>query len=179
MVRWSSRECGRRATPRGAGRIDHIYKDPHNKDARMYLHYGDMTDTSCLIAVLRKIWCARCPAQPSCPGPCVSATRKLPRPPRRRRLRALSAGTMPCSHRVRRGGVAGGQAARDLQPCRAEPRGGACQSPPPLASPGLLLKTYIRLFWCHCQHHGPTASTLPVPTLDCELNQGARTLVQG
>ena len=25
-------------------RIDHIYKDPHETDAKLFLHYGDLTD---------------------------------------------------------------------------------------------------------------------------------------
>ena len=35
----------RRASSFNTGRIDHVYKDPHRKDAKMFLHYGDMTDT--------------------------------------------------------------------------------------------------------------------------------------
>ena len=29
-------------------RIDHLYKDPHEKGIKFFLHYGDMSDTSCL-----------------------------------------------------------------------------------------------------------------------------------
>ncbi|MCK4738506.1 MAG: GDP-mannose 4,6-dehydratase [Deltaproteobacteria bacterium] len=35
----------RRASTFNTHRIDHIYKDPHNPDARMFLHYGDLTDS--------------------------------------------------------------------------------------------------------------------------------------
>jgi len=46
----------RRASSFNTGRIDHVYKDPHRKDAKMFLHYGDMTDTGSLIALLRSVW---------------------------------------------------------------------------------------------------------------------------
>ena len=34
----------RRSSTFGTERIDHIYKDPHNTDAKLFLHYGDLTD---------------------------------------------------------------------------------------------------------------------------------------
>ncbi|APZ95949.1 GDP-mannose 4,6-dehydratase [Fuerstiella marisgermanici] len=34
----------RRSSTFGTERIDHIYKDPHNPNARLFLHYGDLTD---------------------------------------------------------------------------------------------------------------------------------------
>src|SRR6185503_15895101 len=34
----------RRASSFNTARIDHIYVDPHEADARLFLHYGDMTD---------------------------------------------------------------------------------------------------------------------------------------
>jgi len=34
----------RRSSTFGTERIDHIYKDPHNISARLFLHYGDLTD---------------------------------------------------------------------------------------------------------------------------------------
>ena len=36
----------RRASTFNTHRIDHLYKDPHEPDARMLLHYGDLTDGS-------------------------------------------------------------------------------------------------------------------------------------
>lgn len=45
----------RRASTFNTHRIDHLYKDRHNKDVRMYLHYGDMTDSSNLNRLLEKI----------------------------------------------------------------------------------------------------------------------------
>ncbi len=34
----------RRSSTFGTERINHIYKDPHNPNARLFLHYGDLTD---------------------------------------------------------------------------------------------------------------------------------------
>lgn len=34
----------RRSSTFNTDRIDHIYKDPHETDAKMFLHYGDLTD---------------------------------------------------------------------------------------------------------------------------------------
>ena len=36
----------RRASTFNTGRIDHLYQDPHQPDARLFLHYGDLTDSS-------------------------------------------------------------------------------------------------------------------------------------
>lgn len=36
----------RRASTFNTRRIDHLYKDPHDPSARMFLHYGDLTDGS-------------------------------------------------------------------------------------------------------------------------------------
>lgn len=35
-------------------RIDHLYQDPHEKDLRLILHYGDMTDSSSLIRIIQQ-----------------------------------------------------------------------------------------------------------------------------
>ena len=45
----------RRASTFNTHRIDHLYKDRHNKDVRMFLHYGDMTDSSNLNRLLERI----------------------------------------------------------------------------------------------------------------------------
>jgi GDPmannose 4,6-dehydratase len=34
----------RRSSSFNTGRIDHIYRDPHENNARLFLHYGDLTD---------------------------------------------------------------------------------------------------------------------------------------
>jgi GDPmannose 4,6-dehydratase len=45
----------RRASSFNTGRIDHLYKDPHNKNVQLFLHYGDLTDSSNLNRILEKI----------------------------------------------------------------------------------------------------------------------------
>lgn len=34
----------RRTSTFNTDRIDHIYEDPHSETARLFLHYGDLTD---------------------------------------------------------------------------------------------------------------------------------------
>lgn len=36
----------RRASSFNTGRIDHLYRDPHLDGVRLFLHYGDLTDSS-------------------------------------------------------------------------------------------------------------------------------------
>lgn len=38
----------RRSSSFSTGRIDHLYRDPHNAGVRLFLHYGDLTDGQCL-----------------------------------------------------------------------------------------------------------------------------------
>ena len=45
----------RRASTFNTGRIDHLYKDAHESDARLFLHYGDLTDGSSLRRILQKV----------------------------------------------------------------------------------------------------------------------------
>jgi GDPmannose 4,6-dehydratase len=45
----------RRSSSFNTGRIDHIYRDPHYKDARLFLHYGDLSDASGLNQTMRKV----------------------------------------------------------------------------------------------------------------------------
>ncbi|TDP81569.1 GDPmannose 4,6-dehydratase [Halanaerobium saccharolyticum] len=45
----------RRASTFNTERIDHIFQDPHEKDISLYLHYGDMTDSSNLSRLVEKI----------------------------------------------------------------------------------------------------------------------------
>ena len=42
----------RRSSSFNTGRIDHIYADPHDKGARLRLHYGDLADGNCLTRIL-------------------------------------------------------------------------------------------------------------------------------
>lgn len=44
----------RRASSFNTQRIDHIYQDPHIKNANFKLHYGDLTDTSNLIRIIQE-----------------------------------------------------------------------------------------------------------------------------
>lgn len=45
----------RRSSSFNTGRIDHLFQDPHEKEVRLFLHYGDMTDSSVLNRLLEKI----------------------------------------------------------------------------------------------------------------------------
>ena len=45
----------RRASTFNTHRIDHLYKDRHDGDAQMILHYGDLTDSSNLNRLIEKI----------------------------------------------------------------------------------------------------------------------------
>ena len=45
----------RRSSSFNTGRINHIYKDIHEKNNDLYLHYGDMTDASSLFKVIKKV----------------------------------------------------------------------------------------------------------------------------
>ena len=45
----------RRASSFNTQRIDHIYEDPHTRNARMHLHYGDLTDSSNLTRILQDV----------------------------------------------------------------------------------------------------------------------------
>ena len=45
----------RRASTFNTRRIDHLYEDPHAKDKRLFLHYGDLTDGSRLVTLLASI----------------------------------------------------------------------------------------------------------------------------
>ncbi len=44
----------RRSSSFNTGRIDHLYEDPHIEDARLHLHYGDMTDATNLIRIVQE-----------------------------------------------------------------------------------------------------------------------------
>ena len=44
----------RRASQFNTDRIDHLYQDPHVEGARLFLHYGDLTDSSNLIRIVQE-----------------------------------------------------------------------------------------------------------------------------
>jgi len=45
----------RRSSSFNTGRINHIYRDPHEKDVRLFLHYGDLNDASSINTLLRNV----------------------------------------------------------------------------------------------------------------------------
>jgi GDPmannose 4,6-dehydratase len=45
----------RRASSFNTQRLDHIYQDPHNPQAKFFLHYGDMTDSTNLIRIIQEV----------------------------------------------------------------------------------------------------------------------------
>jgi len=44
----------RRASLFNTDRIDHLYRDPHEKDVSLFLHYGDLTDSAGVIRLLEE-----------------------------------------------------------------------------------------------------------------------------
>ena len=45
----------RRASSFNTDRIDHLYQDPHEKNVRLTLHYGDLTDSTNLIRIIQEV----------------------------------------------------------------------------------------------------------------------------
>ena len=45
----------RRSSSFNTGRIDHIYRDPHDPETRLLLHYGDLNDASSINRLLREV----------------------------------------------------------------------------------------------------------------------------
>ncbi len=44
----------RRASSFNTARVDHLYRDPHERDVRFYMHYGDLTDSTNLIRIIQE-----------------------------------------------------------------------------------------------------------------------------
>ena len=44
----------RRTSLFNTDRIDHLYQDPHTRDQRLFLHYGDLTDSTNLIRIVQQ-----------------------------------------------------------------------------------------------------------------------------
>ena len=44
----------RRASLFNTDRVDHLYRDPHEKDVRFRMHYGDLTDATNLIRIIQE-----------------------------------------------------------------------------------------------------------------------------
>ena len=45
----------RRSSSFNTGRINHLYQDVHERDVRLFLHYGDMTDATNLIRLVQEV----------------------------------------------------------------------------------------------------------------------------
>ena len=45
----------RRSSLFNTQRVDHLYQDPHEKDVRFILHYGDLTDATNLIRIIQEV----------------------------------------------------------------------------------------------------------------------------
>ena len=64
----------RRSSSFNTQRLDDIYQDPNDPDARLFLHYGDMTDTSNLMNLIKTV------------EPCLLYTSPSPRDKRQSRM---------------------------------------------------------------------------------------------
>ena len=45
----------RRSSQFNTERIDHLYQDPHESNVRFKLHYGDLTDSSCITRIIQEV----------------------------------------------------------------------------------------------------------------------------
>ncbi len=45
----------RRASSFNTARVDHLYRDPHERDVRFFMHYGDLTDATNLIRIIQEV----------------------------------------------------------------------------------------------------------------------------
>ena len=45
----------RRSSSINTARIDHLYQDPHEMPQKFILHYGDLTDATCLIRIIQEV----------------------------------------------------------------------------------------------------------------------------
>src|SRR5579862_4555244 len=45
----------RRSSSFNTSRVDHLYQDPHSTGVRFFLHYGDMTDSTNLIRIIKEV----------------------------------------------------------------------------------------------------------------------------
>ena len=45
----------RRSSSLNTQRVDHLYQDPHEIDAKFFMHYGDLTDSTNLIRLIKEI----------------------------------------------------------------------------------------------------------------------------
>jgi GDPmannose 4,6-dehydratase len=45
----------RRSSSFNSARVDHLYQDPHGAGVKVFLHYGDMTDSTNLIRIIQEV----------------------------------------------------------------------------------------------------------------------------
>jgi GDPmannose 4,6-dehydratase len=45
----------RRSSSLNTSRVDHLYQDPHDRDVKFVMHYGDMTDSTNLIRIVQEV----------------------------------------------------------------------------------------------------------------------------
>jgi GDPmannose 4,6-dehydratase len=45
----------RRSSSFNTQRVDHLYRDPHERNVNFYLHYGDLTDSTNLIRIIQEV----------------------------------------------------------------------------------------------------------------------------
>ena len=45
----------RRSSSFNTGRVEHLYRDPHETDVRFFMHYGDLTDSTNLIRLVQEV----------------------------------------------------------------------------------------------------------------------------
>lgn len=45
----------RRSSSLNTARVDHLYHDPHEKDVKFFMHYGDLTDATNLIRIVQEV----------------------------------------------------------------------------------------------------------------------------
>src|SRR5260221_1981404 len=45
----------RRSSSFNTGRIDHLYRDPHLQGTKLFLHYGDLSDSSSISRLIESI----------------------------------------------------------------------------------------------------------------------------
>ena len=45
----------RRSSSFNTGRVDHLYRDPHEEDVHFFMHYGDLTDATNIIRIVQEV----------------------------------------------------------------------------------------------------------------------------
>ena len=49
----------RRSSSFNTERIDHLYQDPHKSNRNLFLHYGDLTDSTNIIKLIKNVYSER------------------------------------------------------------------------------------------------------------------------